>query len=542
MSGIKLERPGNQSLIEQINYDKQLERRGIVDKNHDNVIDEADEVPSKLMQKLRAAAKADPNGMSDSLAPAEILKMPIKRGLFERFLIMLGFDPKEESATEAVDQAANSLAKANHKLAQLKHGLETFSGEELATKLTDTVAFFNDTADLLEDASTRDNIGLADPASVRRLKAAMVQAGTLLKAFPSHDAAKKADVDSWNILTQWEFSQLPDSLKDIQNSIQKLQVTTFPISAEGGAWEAKNEWSADSREEFTKFRKSYLMAHTKEDGTIPDNGALSSEMMVAWARHKSLPITSKELGGIESPDINATTNPLQSINEVIVPITDKEAATVRTFHYQNWEKRAVDEHMDCLTTFNQAVRLLMDDPSIKVSSTVDLTVKALQEQGLAGRTLGIDYNDKSGRPTGGVTAPIDYRPGQSITASARELAGEIPSWHFFGFSLMDGNHTIMLVMDNRDPSEPVYYWADQWASNEGWKAMTAEDFDARALESETRWWQTKADDPDHPVKFKTQSRVTKIHLPNLNLPGIQTPNTGVATVTPGTAFNENADS
>ena len=64
---------------------------------------------------------------------------------------------------------------------------------------------------------------------------------------------------------------------------------------------------------------------------------------------------------------------------------------------------------DCLETLNKNLRLLYDDPGMRLSSTIDRSMAALQGKGRAEATKQFDFFDEDDRPTIGVTKPVRLR-------------------------------------------------------------------------------------------------------------------------------------
>jgi hypothetical protein len=158
---------------------------------------------------------------------------------------------------------------------------------------------------------------------------------------------------------------------------------------------------------------------------------------------------------------------------------------------------------DCLETINRALRTLFNEPQMRLGSTVDLSMGVLQAQNKAAPTVVFDYVNENGRNTTGVTPPETLRT--SIWDGLLELAGDGKGYSVFGLSILDGNHSVLLVMDTHGAT-PTVFWLDQWSSKGGWKEYpTKADLDGE-IEYRTRsWWKSKLSSLG--TLFKSRTRV-----------------------------------
>lgn len=155
----------------------------------------------------------------------------------------------------------------------------------------------------------------------------------------------------------------------------------------------------------------------------------------------------------------------------------------RTF----WQSNAVaPDHMDCITTLNHAIRLLYSDPDLTLGSQIDHTMEALRGRGLASARRDVEFLNEAGKPTTGVTAPDRLR--ESVWGVMRGMTAGQAGWSVFGLSLMDGYHSVALVLDQRDPAAPKVYWCDQWSSNGGWRQHDQQSLDAEIERLTGNWW------------------------------------------------------
>jgi hypothetical protein len=138
---------------------------------------------------------------------------------------------------------------------------------------------------------------------------------------------------------------------------------------------------------------------------------------------------------------------------------DEDVQRAKTFF-----QGSIGSGRDCLVTLNEGMRVLFDNRSLRLSSTVDLTMKKLAQAGLAAPATKFGFFDEKGRSTYGVTAPKTLR--NSVWDGLISMSGGGKGWFAYGFSPLDGNHSVTLFLDATGDN-PVVYWADQWASKGG---------------------------------------------------------------------------
>lgn len=165
--------------------------------------------------------------------------------------------------------------------------------------------------------------------------------------------------------------------------------------------------------------------------------------------------------------------------------------------------------LDCLETLNEGMRVLYNDRNMRLASTVDLTMKKLAQLGRAKPARKFGFNDEEGRSTFGVTAPKTLR--DSVWDGLIEMSGGVKGWHVFGFSPLDGNHSVTLFLDTRKRKAKVY-WADQWGTKGGFKLYP----DKKALDGEIErltasWWKSKL--ASLGIKFKTDAKIYQLVPP-----------------------------
>lgn len=147
---------------------------------------------------------------------------------------------------------------------------------------------------------------------------------------------------------------------------------------------------------------------------------------------------------------------------------------------------AAKEPAGCITALNQGVRLLLDDPKQPVAGEIQTTMPKLQAANRAGAPRVIEFNDASGRMTGGVREPVALR--ESVWDAMIAMAGGDPGWSVFGLSIMDGYHAVTLTLDNRDPRSPRVFWSDQYAFRRGWQELKRTTLDAEVTKWTRKFW------------------------------------------------------
>ncbi len=143
--------------------------------------------------------------------------------------------------------------------------------------------------------------------------------------------------------------------------------------------------------------------------------------------------------------------------------------------------------MDCITTLNYVMSNgFLEDPLLELGSQIDHTFAKLQSAGHATAPKVIEFFDERGKATTGVTAPKTLR--ESAFDNLKRMAGNTPGWHVFGLSLMDGYHSVTLVLDLNDASAPKVFWADQWSTKGGWLQYDKAGLDGEIERLTGNWW------------------------------------------------------
>jgi hypothetical protein len=115
-------------------------------------------------------------------------------------------------------------------------------------------------------------------------------------------------------------------------------------------------------------------------------------------------------------------------------------------------------------------RVQMADLTTK---TIERAMTQLVRAGRATGPLRIDFTDSRGRRAG-TLAPVALR--SSLLDAVTSRSPDKGCWYAFGLSLMDGYHSVMLLVD-RTGDSPRVYWMDQYSRGLGREVTTTLDDD-----------------------------------------------------------------
>lgn len=118
-----------------------------------------------------------------------------------------------------------------------------------------------------------------------------------------------------------------------------------------------------------------------------------------------------------------------------------------------------DRH-DCVTTVNRSLRVLLGNSSIPAVANMDNQMKKLQSLNYAGSSMKMDFKDSNNNKTIGLTNPTGFFD-KSLTDLIKENLSQEKGFQFFGMSVMDGYHSLMVVVDNSNSEYLQYQIYDQ---------------------------------------------------------------------------------
>ena len=156
----------------------------------------------------------------------------------------------------------------------------------------------------------------------------------------------------------------------------------------------------------------------------------------------------------------------------------------RTYFQRNAKAKPQDS---CIVALNNAAKLLYDDPKMKTTPhSIEKTMELFEAASRSGQANELWFLDSRGRRNTG-----SQRPGalqNSVWDALIALAAGDAGWSVFTMSVMDGNHSVTLTLDNTNPSSPRVYWSDQWSTKGGWKSYDRSTLDQEVLHLVQSWW------------------------------------------------------
>jgi hypothetical protein len=181
---------------------------------------------------------------------------------------------------------------------------------------------------------------------------------------------------------------------------------------------------------------------------------------------------------------------------------------LKKYHEANAAKdKAALEHDSCIVALNKGVSTLQGRTAKELKTTpatIEKTMGGMDSVGLISSKIEINFFDKRGRPTTGSAFPDKLQ--NSVWDAALTMATGDTGWIVFGLSLMDGNHSITLTLDNNNPAAPKIYWSDQWGSKGGWKLYDKAGLDKEVTDLIQGWWNKQAEGK----KFNTVVRLWRL--------------------------------
>jgi len=171
-----------------------------------------------------------------------------------------------------------------------------------------------------------------------------------------------------------------------------------------------------------------------------------------------------------------------------------------------FQRNAKAEPQDsCIVALNNAAKLLYDDPMMKTTPhSIEKTMELFAAASRSGQANELWFLDSRGRRNTGSRRPEALQ--NSVWDTMVQLAVGDAGWSVFTMSVMDGNHSVLLTLDNTDPSSPRVYWSDQWSTKGGWKSCDRSSLDQEVLHLVQSWW----DGQEAGRKFTTVVRLWRL--------------------------------
>lgn len=121
-----------------------------------------------------------------------------------------------------------------------------------------------------------------------------------------------------------------------------------------------------------------------------------------------------------------------------------------------------DKH-DCVTAVNRSLRKLFNDKTISAKANMDDQMQKMISLDYALDKLEIEFQDSTGKKTNGATNPQGFLNKKLTDTLNENLAGNL-GYYFFGMSVMDGFHSVMIVVNKISNTEIKYNIFDQHGS------------------------------------------------------------------------------
>ena len=186
--------------------------------------------------------------------------------------------------------------------------------------------------------------------------------------------------------------------------------------------------------------------------------------------------------------------------------SEGEIKTIKSFLVNNASKHGKKGHMDCITTVNHTLRLLLGD-NLPVGSQMmgkDKrgrlgTMEKISNINKIKSSFTIDYLDDQGRKCNKGTPYKADRMEKKLSETINSMISSYIGYHIFGLAIMDGYHSMLLTIDNNNPCDRKYILSDQNPLNSdynytnGWKEFnTGTELD-EWITHKTKSWHSKKD-------------------------------------------------
>jgi 3',5'-cyclic AMP phosphodiesterase CpdA len=121
------------------------------------------------------------------------------------------------------------------------------------------------------------------------------------------------------------------------------------------------------------------------------------------------------------------------------------------------------------------------------TESIEQAMQQLREKGFATAPLTLDFLDNRNR-TAGTLKPLRLK--SSLRDEVLKLSESDGCWYAYGMSIMDGYHSVLLLVDH-GPTTPKIYWLDQFSS--GLDVDVTDTLDQRVTDKTQAWWQSVMD-------------------------------------------------
>jgi hypothetical protein len=117
------------------------------------------------------------------------------------------------------------------------------------------------------------------------------------------------------------------------------------------------------------------------------------------------------------------------------------------------------------------------------TKSIEQAMAELQRRGLAHPPIAVDFLDRRGR-TAGTLAPVRLKG--SVAQAVLANTGPQEGWYGFGLSIMDGYHSVLLLVQRTGTGARIY-WMDQFST--GINDDVTISLDERVTSKTIAWWQ-----------------------------------------------------
>ncbi len=139
------------------------------------------------------------------------------------------------------------------------------------------------------------------------------------------------------------------------------------------------------------------------------------------------------------------------------------------------------------------------------TESVDQAMQQLRDQGFATAPTELDFLDRRNR-TAGTLRPERLK--DSVQDTVLRLSDTDGCWFAYGMSVMDGYHSVLLLVDRRAAGGKIY-WLDQFSG--GLDTDVTDSLDQRLTDKTQAWWQSVMDTKQK--GFSTTIRVWPLRKP-----------------------------
>jgi Domain of unknown function (DUF4157) len=174
-------------------------------------------------------------------------------------------------------------------------------------------------------------------------------------------------------------------------------------------------------------------------------------------------------------------------------------AVLRGYHETNAALDKEGKVCDsCIVAVNKGFSKLYGRTGKELGTTnysIEKTMEGLTGKGLVSDKREIYFLNKRGVKTTGAAYPDKLE--KSVWDSLIEMSNNDQGWIVYGMSLMDGEHSITITLDNNNPGSPKIFWSDQWGSKGGWKEFSKAGLDGEIVRLIRLWWNDMAEGKKH---------------------------------------------